>query len=415
MINLSKITDYALVYLMVAFSGIPFFYYSHIAVIITALLFPLGVMVYRQRKIDRFMVGYFAVVALLLFLQTVKFYHLVPSTYAGLVVRLLFAYFVLRAVGQNSTRYFVQILVFSVITSLFFNVISYVPAINNILTNSVSPLFDHPLLLHEKYTIWPQFILYTINWRGESIGTVLMRNSGPFWEPGAFAGFLLIAILFHIILSKKLMDKTNIILFTGLLSTFSTTGLMAGFVLMGAYYLLYGSGQARLVLIPMMVVGGLLAYTSFEFLGSKIDRAMDVANIGYNTRFKSAMVDLEDFAENPILGMGMTKETRFEGQTQHRVIHRNNGVTNLLATYGIFIFLAYFALIWFSFRRMCQHHQFNANFAWVALLIILMAGFSEIFFNKIFFYSLTMLHILYPRMATPKDQKNEAIYSHTGF
>lgn len=394
--NINKITDYALVYLMVAFSGIPFFYYGGIFFMFVMLLFPLAVVIIRRRKPHRFIVGYFIVVALLLFFQTIKFYHLAVSTYAGFMIRLLFAYLVLLAVGKKSIKYYIDILAFSVVTSLFFNIISYVPAVNNFLTHSIAPLFDHPLLMYEKYTIWPQFILYTINWRGESIGSTLMRNSGPFWEPGAFAGFLLLAILMNTIIKKRLIgDKINHILFLGLFSTFSTTGLIAGFMLIALYYLLWGSGWSKLIIVPIMVMGGITAYISFDFLGTKIDRAMDVANIGYNTRFKSAMLDIEDFAKNPVLGMGMTKETRFEGKTQRRVIHRNNGVTNLLATYGIVIFIAYFYLIWLSFRKMCVKYDFHKEFAWIALLIVLAAGFSEIFFNKIFFYSLTMMHLLY--------------------
>ncbi len=398
MINLTKITDYTLIYLMIAFSGIPFFYYSGIQLIIPMLMLPLGVMVFRRRKIDRFIVIYFVAVIILLFLQTVKFYYLVYSTYAGLIARLLFAWLTIVAVGQKTVLYYIHILLFSVITSLFFNVISYIPAINQMLTHSVAPLFDHPLLMHEKYTIWPQFILYTINFRGEGIGSMIMRNSGPFWEPGAFAGFILVALLMNTIVAKQLLgNRINHILLLGLLSTFSTTGLLAGFTLVGGYYLFWGSGWNRLIIIPLMIIGGLTAYQSFAFLGTKIDKAMDVANIGYNTRFKSAQLDLRDFVENPLLGMGMTKETRFEGQTQHRIIHRNNGVTNLLATYGIFIFFAYFILIWFSFNRLCKAFDFNPAFAWLALIIIFMMGFSEIFFNKILFYALTMLHIIFPQ------------------
>ena len=148
MINLTKITDYTLIYLMIAFSGIPFFYYSGIQLIIPMLMLPLGVMVFRRRKIDRFIVIYFVAVIILLFLQTVKFYYLVYSTYAGLIARLLFAWLTIVAVGQKTVLYYIHILLFSVITSLFFNVISYIPSINQILTHIFATLFDHPLLMH---------------------------------------------------------------------------------------------------------------------------------------------------------------------------------------------------------------------------------------------------------------------------
>lgn len=70
---------------------------------------------------------------------------------------------------------------------------------------------------------------YTWGWDDHGTGLCFLnRNCGPFWEPGAFQGFLIIAVLFAIRYgdSIKNIDKKLILLFITIISTVSTTGLL---------------------------------------------------------------------------------------------------------------------------------------------------------------------------------------------
>ncbi|WP_430931334.1 hypothetical protein [Saccharicrinis sp. 156] len=396
MINVTKITDYWLVYLLIAFSGVPFFYKAHIAMMIVFLAFPAVVFFIRQRKIDRFFMYYLSAVLTLQVGQMLKFYELPVQTYLGLHVRLLFAYLTIKAVGRKTVEYYVDVLVFSVLVSLFFYVTSYIGAFESFFENTVAPMFDNPLIKTSNYKNWPSIILYTFNSQGEGL-IWLKRNSGPFWEPGAFSGFLLVALLFNIIITGQLNNKKNRILMLGVLTTFSTSGLlvMAGVVIF--YLVLNRDLIRRYIVIPIVLVIGVTVFLNVDFLGSKIVRKMSFTDATYNTRFKSAQIDFQDFVKYPLFGMGRSESTRFQGETNARTIHRNNGVTNHLVMYGGIAFLIYFYLMYLTIFRMCLAYDVDKRMAIFALITILLIGFSQIYFIKVFFISLTLMPVLFKK------------------
>jgi len=394
MINKTKIIDYLLVYFLVAFSGIPFFYRARIEVMIVFLLLPLLVFVYRKRKVDKFIIYYIAFVFLIQAGQVLKFYYLPITTFIGLHVRILFAYLVLKSVDKRFVDYYVHVLVVSTLISWLFYLPSYNSSIEYFLRHNLAPYFEHPFLKESNYKYFDNVLLYTINTKGEGF-LFLKRNSGPFWEPGAFSGFLIIALLFNIIRKKYLWNKGNVVLILGLISTFSTTGLIALFYVIISYYLIHQNIKRRIVLVPVLIVGVIYLFVSVDFIGDKIVRKLSFTDQTYNTRFKSAQTDLIDFAASPIVGLGRSEKTRFDEEQNTRKIHRNNGVTNLLAMYGLVTFILYFLLMWKGWRDYSLQSGFNSTFAIFALGGIWLIGFSEVYFTKVFFIALTMLPVLY--------------------
>ncbi len=393
-INKTKIVDYLLVYFLVAFSGIPFFYRSRIEVLIVFTLFPLWVFIYRQRKIDKFIVYYLAGVLLIQAGQVLKFYYLPFSTFVGLHARILFAYFTLKAVDKRFADYYVHVIVFSVIVSWFFYLPSYSSSFEYFLSHTLAPYFEHPFIKESNYKYFDNVILYTINTKGEGF-LILKRNSGPFWEPGAFSGFLIVALLLNIIRKRYLWNKGNVVIMLGLISTFSTTGLIALFYVITSYYLIHQNIKRRIVFLPLLIGSVIYLFVSVDFIGDKIVQKLSFTDQTYNTRFKSAQIDLIDFTESPLVGLGRSEQTRFSEEQNVRKIHRNNGVTNLLASYGIFAFIIYFFLMWYGARQYCHYRNFNPVFALYVLGGIWLIGFSEVYFTKVFFIALTLLSVLY--------------------
>ncbi len=406
MLNVSKITDYLLVYLLIAFSGVPFFYRAQIAMMIAFLAFPAGVFYYRQRKLDRFFVYYILGALVVQFGQMLKLYELPLQTYVGLHIRLIFGYLTIKAVGKKTVNYYVDILVFSVFSSLIFYIPSYSNGFENFLKNSLAPLLENPLIKKSNYRVWPSVILYTINPRGEGI-LWLKRNSGPFWEPGAFSGFLIVALLFNIIQTGRLNNRKNKILIAGIISTFSTSGVMVvAFVILG-YMTITRDVIKRFIWVPLLLVGAIVAFFSFDFLGAKVISKMQYTDKSYNTRFKSAQIDFEDFLRHPFLGLGRSEGTRFKGEQSARAIHRNNGVTNHLVMYGGIAFIIYFYLMYLTFYRLCESHQVDKRMAMIALITIWLIGFSQIYFVKVFFMTLTLMPVLYFKTNKTEDSKLE--------
>ncbi len=394
MFNLTKIADYLLIYFLIAFSGIPFFYRAHIVMMIAFMLFPAIVFMLRKRSIDKFFVYYCVIVLFIQLGQMVKFYELPVQTYLGLHVRLLFAYLTIKAVGYKTIKYLVEVLAFSVVVSLIFYIPSYINSFESFLENNVAPFFQNPLIKETNYKVWPSVILYTINPQGEGL-IWLKRNSGPFWEPGAFSGFLIVALLFNIISTGKLNNRINWILMVGILSTFSTSGILIMTLVVLFYLLLNKDLVRRYVLAPIVIAIGIFTFFSVSFLGEKVLRKISFTDRTYNTRFKSAQIDFNDFLQHPLFGTGRSASTRFQGETNVRTIHRNNGVTNQLVMYGGVAFLVYFVLVYLVFYRMCVTHCVDKRMALFALITVLLIGFSQIYFTKVFFIALTMMPVLF--------------------
>ena len=388
-INRARAVDYTLLFLLVGVTGIPFFKAGDITFLIIFLVFSMIVLIYRRLKIDKFFIIFFLIYLLVMAAQMVKFNYLPVTTYLGIFVRIIFAYLVVRILGRNFTKYYVDIMyVLSIIGFFIYIPQLILPGFGRFLATSVSPLLRNPLYQGD---IWyaPDIILYVFN---SGVGTY--RNCGAFWEPGAYAVFLVIAMIFHYLESKTISDKKSIVLLLALLSTVSTTG----FIALGAYMLLFLGNRVaplyKLILFPSFFVAIILAFTTLNFLGEKITEQLDVEHTHHNTRFKSGVIDFRDWLENPILGLGRDPKTRHKGITNPILTHRTNGLSNYLVTYGIFIFLFYFGSIYYAFYKLCLRNGYPPKYALYSLFLIFIIGFSEVVFSLPFFYALAMLHMV---------------------
>lgn len=397
--------DYLLVYLLVAMTGIDFFYRTKMAFFIPLLFFTAFIFFYRGLKLHKFIAYFVLIFIVVQILQMLKFYYLPLSTYIGLHIRILYAYFTICIVGERFFKYYINIIVYSTLISLFFYIPSYIPGFEAFLIHKVAPLFENPLVNYDThYTIAPSIIIYTMNTEGEGM-EALLRNSGPFWEPGAFAGFLVIALIFNTIMEKSLYSKNNKILLLGLLTTFSSTGIIVIMFIIISYIMTNTSFSVKAILIPFMIAGAIYAFFSLDFLGDKITGKMNIEEATYNNRFVSAYLDFKDTLENPLLGLGRSAKTRFKGVTDELATHRNNGVTAFLVYYGFIIFAFYFSLIYYTFFRMCKKYKYSVKFALYGLIMVFLIGFSEGFFTRPLFWGLTMMHLL---ITAPKYKETES-------
>lgn len=374
-------------------SGVPFFYRSGMTFLIPSLLLVTIIFVSIGRQIHKFLIFYLLIFMFIQFGQMIKFNYLPLNTYLGLYIRVLFAYFVIQIIGSRFISYYINIIVFLAVVSFLFYLLCYFPGIESFLITQVAPRLETPFIEKDAvYIYWPSIIIYTIN----PAGGILPRNSGPFWEPGAYGGFLIIALIFKIMIEKRIWDWKGVVLIVTLVSTFSTTAYLAFFFLLLVYNIVNKEKTYKIILVPTLLLISFIGVTQIEFLGNKISDHMDVESKTYNTRFKSALLDLNDFIDNPIFGLGRSAFTRFRGIEDSHLMHRNNGITSFLTTYGIVIFLFYFYLIYYSLNKICIHTGFNNRFAVYSLIIIFVLGFSEIYFIRPFFYGLTLLHLVYP-------------------
>ncbi|WP_266363230.1 hypothetical protein [Tellurirhabdus rosea] len=396
----SEWPDYLLAYGLIAVSGIEYFYGSPEFMLIF-LLVAVAVAVYRRTPLTAAPLGIIATVFLVELLQASLFNNFVPMSLITILVRLSLAYLVVHVCGIRLIHYYTQLLYWFAIISLPIYGLTFFPAVEQFLIQNVAkPFFSSPFGTLEPYGFNPNMILYTFNPLAEeklSFG-VLKRNSGPFWEPGAFGVFLNLALTFSIMQDKRLATRRNGVLLLTLLTTISTAGYLTLFVIAMGYILTSPAlkpavkGTVLLILFPLF----LTLYTQTQFLSGKVKQNVSMSTEDSSSRFGSAFFDLMDISRSPLIGFGRLAENRF-GQAARsgdlKVIHRNNGITYLMVTYGLPLFLAYFTLLFLFFKRYTRWVEYRSSFGLVAFLSLLSSGFSQGIFDRAFLLALLFLAI----------------------
>lgn len=386
-----KKRDTILVFLVIALSGIPPISWGT-PIILPILLIYLLFLFYNQGlKLDQFFLKVLLFLSLLTIIHVVEFRKFSYITTSSLFIRFTVPYLVYKIVGRKQfiTKY-VNILYYYSIISFFFVIPSTIfPSFHNMVFYIARILkldYINPIPQH--------FILYTVEPRGEY---GLIQNSGPFWEHGAFAGFLIIALIFNVFfLGKPLKEKRNIIFILAIITTLSTAGYIMLFVFIIGYFYLNSVNKKRfywLLIIPLFFYLFWDAYQKIDFLGQKIETQIRVAEskrglgIG-GGRFISAFTDLNDIREYPLFGKGRIPGVRFSGYNPYisnvKVFHRTNGITDFIVKYGLIFTFFYFFNYYKGFKKSIIVYYKNRinSVALFILLIILLFGFSQVIFQK---------------------------------
>jgi hypothetical protein len=367
--------------------------YILVAFIVAAIIFRV-----QNKKIDK----NFVMIALLFFMvesfQYIQFGGFNLRTFAGTYIRLFLAYAVVLIAGKNFPKYFVRVMYFFSVISLFFYAFSFLPGAENFYINVLGELI--PNLWAETdgfYRSKPNIVVFCFEPTLFTDG----RNSGPFWEPGGFAVFLVIALLFNHMEDRSWRSKRNIIFVLCLLTTFSTAGYLAF-----AFYIIFRNVERlRSNIFYLFILVGLLVifynfYERVPFLQEKIKVNIQSAESNTTSRFGSALADLQAFKKNPFFGLGRAgAKEGFISDTQFSVDnHRNNGIFDLLSTYGLIITIVYFSLIYRTFSFFRSIAGLSQYFPLAAFAIILTLGFSQGLFLKPFFYSFLFLPFMLRRI-----------------
>lgn len=224
------------------------------------------------------------------------------------------------------------------------------------------------------------------------------RNSGFFWEPGAYAGYLMLALIFsvgrEIKVGKRLgLDRTSLVLLIALLTTQSTTGYAALAIFAFAFvYLRYGFRHVgRMLFVSTVVLS--IAYSAFvnlPFLSEKIGGQFEKALYGEENsakgRFGNAIYDWESIKERPLLGWSPKTETRVVVNTEviDWAAGQGNGLTGLIVHFGFAGILVYVLMVYNNFFKLSSHVVYSVTSV-VAVLMLLM---GEQFLNFPLFMTL---------------------------
>ena len=187
-----------------------------------------------------------------------------------------------------------------------------------------------------------------------------LRNCGPFWEPGAFACYLILVPLLYIDNLKDFVicnKKKAIVLLLALITTISTTGYICLFVIIIYYYMMQSKNKfvAYLVYLPIILTTLFYAYSNLDFMSSKIEEqtesSLEMQGDFSNTRIGSLLFDLHYIKKHPIVGNGLNERTRY---ADHPFIWGNslghgNAFSNYAAQMGVVALIVYFVLLYYAF------------------------------------------------------------------
>lgn len=251
------------------------------------------------------------------------------------------------------------------------------------------------------------------------------RNCGPFWEPGAFSGYLLMIPVLYFNNLKLLWDnyrKESIVLIITFLTTFSTQGYVGAFILgVSKYISLVNSKYALRALFSSLffVYAAFISYETLPFLKEKIDSQLDISKewnddsaIQGSDRFSTTMLDLENIGRSPLVGNTtdyhrlyrkypiLLKKIELDGSRGS-----GSGMTSFMAEFGILLWLIWLAL---TYKSLSTFYS-NKRSAFLVCLFLIALGQGESYITQIFYLSIPFLFMCNRPGKTIVQRKNEML------
>lgn len=402
-INIRRFVDYSLLVLFIAASGVPYISDPKINVLLFILLS--ATFFYRRRSFNAYFLLFLSILLMITLLQALKFDFISLVTTIGLFTLVLNAYFMVKVLEDKFIDYFITVMYYISIISLVFVITFFIlPALGHFVYYSIVPLFS---VFNLAGSVHKTVLVYNLS-HIESF-----RNSGPFWEPGAYAGYLLIAFMFSFVKEQAHFTKQNIILLITLLTTFSTTGFFGLFLfLFFVYYKKFKNILIKAIVAVTLVSLGVFAYFTFDFLGKKIEDQIaketsqkEFYNVRNTGRFVTMIRDMKDLEGHEWVGRGGNFTTRFDN-AGGKIILRSVGLTDVIVKYGIPFFIL---MLYFLGRSICRTlsaismqkaDRLICTGMFIAMIALLI---SEVYFNYSMYWSLLFLMFVY----YPSNQLNQ--------
>lgn len=392
-INKKNFIDYTFMFLLIAVSGIPYFS-------TTILYIPLFVVYIisffiRGYKFDREFMFFLLFLTIITIAQTLVFEVFSFQNSLGVYFRIVLAYLVVKLLNKKFIEYYVNIFYYLAIFAVVIYAILVIVPSSISLLKSIVPIFN---ILNITGSNQETIIIYNFNALKE------LRNSGPFWEPGAFGGYLIIAIIFTFFKSDIANRNKKLLVFIiALLTTLSTTAFSALAVFLFFYY--YKS--IRNVFLKMFVITSILggmyyAFFNLDFLGHKILSQIQIAKnadvYGKDTntqRFMNILRDIKDFKGHEIVGRGFNPYTRYAYNPEEQI--RTVGLTDILVKMGIPFFVYMVLLLYKSLCVVIENisDKQGSIYCIGSFLTVFVTLMSEVYFNFPMYWSLLFLFLVY--------------------
>lgn len=248
-------------------------------------------------------------------------------------------------------------------------------------------------LIHRLLSVAPAIFQVDAGWWNRTSKDSLMvytfwldrmhQNHGFMWEPTAFASVLLPALVIRMAVNRFKIDRHVTVLLLGLMSTFSTTGFIAGMLYLPLYWWSNSKRNGKVlilvvasILLPVIAMQDFVAdkvVAEFERGDQALPRVGGSAGTAYgNSRLSSFIWDMRDFVHNPILGIGYFSENRYSGENPGNSV---NDVSDTLVRFGLINTIMFLVMYCVSFIKFSR--AYSARGWPVIILMLLTLCWSE--------------------------------------
>jgi flagellar biosynthesis protein FliQ len=373
----SKITirDYLPLFFLLCLSGNPLFtqqdFSKHILVIYF-LTFGFYILLSKSLQLDKrarvYLFGLILSILVISFAQDMKLGFVSYPSVIAIIIKILLALLTILYYKNKKIDLldiYVKLLAWLVILSLPFFLISQYREFG-LLTNNIN------IKSIGIYT----FISYDPNY---DFTYGIIRNPGMFWEAGAFAGYLLLALVFVAIQNKKFTivnyKKEVFWIILGVITTMSTTGFLVLSVII-IFFAMEHFNKGKLLFIPASIITVIFIYSNFTFMQNKIEAQYEQAlnlRLGdlSNSRFGSLIMDAYYIKEEPIIGNGTYIDTRFRFNPEVTgSIGNGNGMSNFMACWGIPLFMYWLVCVFYFSIKATRNKHLSFIIPLIILLIL---------------------------------------------
>jgi len=272
-----------------------------------------------------------------------------------------------------------------------FNKVIYLIAVVAIITEvvaySIPSLFNlFPTVVNTANYSFSYFFIGSM--RYSFLGSKLIRAGGIFWEPGAFAIYLVIALMFELFFVEKTKTKRLVVYALTLLLTFSTTGYIAFAFLMIVFIFSTNFNKTKNKAFLGALFVGLLLILLFEnnpiyeMVFAKIKNNNNTSVV----RYSSLINGMEIAFDHPLLGVGSNKIREYMIEYSTKSIFnfgRNPMLTNTMVSQFAAFGMIYGALYFIGTLKFFLNEKKKFKlFVRLGLFITLMLLYTgEVFFS----------------------------------
>ncbi|MEG2599729.1 MAG: hypothetical protein RSA66_09685 [Muribaculaceae bacterium] len=214
--------------------------------------------------------------------------------------------------------------------------------------------------------------------------TSMLKNCGPFWEPGMFAVMLNLALFLNIFVLKN-TGRNNIILIVAIITTFSTAGyIILSFIFIAHSF--YSKSKWSFIITLAISVGFIYFTWNLDFMWNKFYNDFESASTNDLTRFGAFYKHIKILKENLFLGGNLSGVT-IDNETGILA----NGISNIFIAWGIIGGTLYYIFMFLSCKKQLSNNQMDDSLYIVYFILLILLAFSQTVTTSLLYYVILML------------------------